>query len=47
MPDPLKWLGRGAGAVSGGMAIQLNVLTTGVKAEQVTVEAELADEDQD
>jgi transposase-like protein len=35
------------GAGSGGLAINLNVLTKGVKAEQVTVEAELADEDQD
>lgn len=35
------------GAGSGGLAINLNVLTKGVKAEQVTVEAELADEDED
>ena len=36
---------KGAGA--GGLAINLNVLTKGVKAEHVTVEAELADEDED
>lgn len=35
------------GAGSGGLAINLNVLTKGVKAEQITVEAELADEDED
>lgn len=35
------------GAGSGGLAINLNVLTKGAKTEQVTVEAELLDEDHD
>lgn len=33
------------GAAGGGLAINLNVLTKGVKSEQVAVEAELLDED--